>query len=261
MEQRKRTVLIVDDEHEALDYLAGLVDQREDLSLVLATTDGELAKSYAEKYHIDIAIVDLDLRTMEGYEIMEVLDKHTQIIVCTASENAGSQTIDNGALEFLNKPFGDNRFDRAVDRAIERLLLLEQQPSAVQSAVAKLPNKDRSAIYPIPWDEIVYIRSHSKMTTVFRKDGRVFQCGYMLRQIEQLMPPYYLRIHRCFLLNMHEIEYYSHRLPDRKVYLKMEYDSFWQSGTDPETKGEGGGKLPVGNTYHERLAIVLDLST
>lgn len=260
MVQAKRTVLIVDDEQQALDYLTRLVGERTDLSLVLATTNGVLAKSYAEQYGVDIAIVDLDLRTIEGYDIMDVLDKDTQIIVCTASENAGSDAIDEGALEFVIKPFDAARFNRAVDRAIEQLQLLEQRPVAHQPAIAKLPNTDRSAIYLIRWDEIVYIRSHSKVTTVFRRDGQVFRCGYMLRKIEEMMPASFLRIHRSFLLNLNETDYYSHRLPDRRVYIKAGYHSLWNTDEDPEMQGEKDGKLPVGDAYCDRLAKALGLN-
>lgn|GEM_PF-3488985 len=258
MVHAKRTVLAVDDEQQALDYLIRRIKAREDLSLVLATTDGELAKSYVEQYTVDIVIVDLDLRTIEGYDIMRVLDKHTQIIVCTASATEGSYAIDEGAVEFLSKPFGTERFNRAVDRAIGQLQLLEQRPPTKREEIVVLPNADRSAIYRIRWDEIVYIRSYGKVTMVFRNDGRVFRCGYMLRKMEEMMPASFLRIHRSFLLNINEIEYYSHRLPRRQVYVKRAYQTYWRDEKDPETKGELNGALPVGDTYHERLAAELE---
>src|SRR5690606_23375956 len=233
MERVKRTVVAIDDEGHALDFLERRIKERADLSLVLATVDGEKAKEYVERYHVDIVMVDLDLGSIHGYEIMAVLDHYTQIIVCTASATEGSNALDQGAVDFLEKPFGADRFNRAVDRAQERLRLLEQRPPVSREEVGMLPNADHSAVFRIRWDEIVYIRSHSKETSVFCTDGRVLICGVMLRQLEEWMPDYLVRVQRCFVLNIHEMESYSFRHKERWVLLKPLYQSYWQKETKP----------------------------
>lgn len=259
MKEKKWTVMAVDDEQDALDGLVRKVEKRDDLRLVLATTEGELARSLATQLTVDIALIDLDLRTMHGYEIMDILGVETQVIVCTGSDTLGSEALDHGAVDFLNKPTDGARFNRSINRAIEQHRLRNSLPAASPSGTVQLPNADRSAFYSIRWNDIVYVRANGKQSVVFRSDGRVLQCAYMLRQIEMLMPPTFVRIARFFLLNLDEMDHYHVRSADRKVVLKSKYVGFGGQGDDITTTWEKNGELPIGNAYLGGLAAKLGI--
>ncbi len=128
--ERRRTVLVVDDDRAIVDALQVMLTA--EAFDVLIAYDGEAAIDLAVAHHPDVIVLDLNLPGVDGYEVMRRLkampETHaTPIVVLTASElsRAKTKSLALGASEYLTKPLPRDKF-----LEILKGLLAEAQPHA-----------------------------------------------------------------------------------------------------------------------------------
>ncbi len=123
-----KTILIIEDEPQIRQFLRiSLEAQSYQVTIASNANDGiELAK----KQPIDLIILDLGLPDKDGYEVITAIRKYEQtpIIVLSvrASEDEKVRALDNGANDYVTKPFGISELMARV-RALIRLN--DNQPS------------------------------------------------------------------------------------------------------------------------------------
>src|ERR1700730_11764657 len=106
---RRPRVLIVDDEKDLLSLLAFLVEQAGLVPVVASDHQGAL-DAFARE-HPSVAVVDLNLRPRDGFEVLAELRRRSPklpILVLTsrAGEDDKVRALDTGADDYVVKPFG-----------------------------------------------------------------------------------------------------------------------------------------------------------
>jgi len=118
-----RTVLIVDDERDANDLMAGLVQARgfEPIQLF----EGAKAIDAVREHQPDVVLLDLMLPDVDGFEVCETLKKNREtnlvpIILVTALNDLNHRThgIRVGANGYLSKPFEPQHLYETIDQAM-----------------------------------------------------------------------------------------------------------------------------------------------
>jgi PAS domain S-box-containing protein len=105
----KKSILIADDDHGILDLLEEML-QREGYQVLLAQ-NGREAVDTAEKYPIDMAILDMKMPVMDGIEALKrikEIDRSIEILTMTAYadlESLKQTVVEYGAVDYLLKPF------------------------------------------------------------------------------------------------------------------------------------------------------------
>ena len=108
----KQTVLVIDDDDELRDYVAAIF---KDKYQVLEAADGEIGLSMIKRYLPDVIISDVVMPKLSGMDLCQIIKNDTQlshipIILLTGEkgENIHLKGIEEGAVDFLNKPFDKN---------------------------------------------------------------------------------------------------------------------------------------------------------
>ncbi|MGG3520390.1 response regulator transcription factor [Bacillus pseudomycoides] len=102
-----RTILIVDDEPEIIEILRLLLEM-EGFS-ILEARDGKSALNFIQKFKIDLAITDIMMPNINGYELIKIVRKEYKMPIIILS--AKNQEMDKimglglGADDFISKPF------------------------------------------------------------------------------------------------------------------------------------------------------------
>jgi two-component system LytT family response regulator len=117
----KLTTLIVDDEAPARDRLRHLLAGNELVELVGEARDGAEAIEAIERLSPDLVLLDIQMPVLDGFEVIEALDKPPAIIFVTAYDEYAIRAFEVNALDYLLKPFQQERLERAVARAHEEL--------------------------------------------------------------------------------------------------------------------------------------------
>jgi len=126
--------LSVDDEPLARERVADLAREQPDLSVIGECGDGEEALEVIRRERPDLVFLDIQMPGMDGLELVAKLGKEVTpaIIFVTAYDRFAIKAFEVHALDYLLKPFDDERFAAAMDRA--RAWLKRETPSEDLSA-------------------------------------------------------------------------------------------------------------------------------
>ena len=117
----KLRTLIVDDEAPARDRLHGLLAENELIDLVGEAKDGLEAVQMIEQTSPDLVLLDIQMPVLDGFGVIEALREPPAIIFVTAYDEYAIRAFEVNALDYLLKPFSQERLERAVQRAHEEL--------------------------------------------------------------------------------------------------------------------------------------------
>ena len=118
-------VLIVDDERLARMRLEDLLAKEPDVEIVGTARDGAAAVKAIRTLGPDLVFLDVQMPVMTGLDVLRQVGPHAMpaTILVTAFDQYALQAFDAAAVDYLVKPFGDERFEEAFRRARRRLVL------------------------------------------------------------------------------------------------------------------------------------------
>ncbi len=152
-ERQNCTLLIVDDNKDLTDYLAGALTDK--YKKILTAFDGEEALQICREAHPDVIVSDIQMPRMNGYELCKQVKEdleisHTPVVLLTARNDEESRIYGykNGADVYLTKPFEVNTLHTAIqsllrnrerirERYAEAGPMLQPQESTFSSADEK----------------------------------------------------------------------------------------------------------------------------
>jgi two-component system LytT family response regulator len=131
--------VIVDDEPLARTNIRILLGQHPEIEIAGESGSGEDAVEQIRRTEPDLVFLDVQMPECDGFDVLEMLGSKAppSVIFVTAHDEYALRAFEAGALDYLLKPFTDERFDRAVSRAKEKL----QQPRKVERITLKLGNQ------------------------------------------------------------------------------------------------------------------------
>lgn len=216
-----RTV-IVDDEPLARRRLQRFLQSASDVEIVAECGDGNAAVAAIREHEPDLVFLDVQMPSLNGFEVLNAvgMERMPVVIFVTAFDSFAVQAFEAQALDYLLKPFGEDRVAKALERARtfleggakrayqEHLAeLLRATGSGRNTARVLVRNADRVLVVEaaeIDWVEAYgdYVRLH------------VGQQAHLLRstltEMEQrLKPEGFARIHRSRLVNLDRIREFN----------------------------------------------------
>lgn len=117
----KFKVLIVDDELYARKGIRTLLAKDPDIEIVGECSDGRQAIDGITRLEPDIVFLDIQMPHKNGFEVLQSVDLERPpiLVFITAWDNYALKAFEVNALDYLLKPFSDDRFYKSVERAKE----------------------------------------------------------------------------------------------------------------------------------------------
>lgn len=184
----KITCIIIDDEETARRGLAALVSELGDLDLIGTCSNGVEAIDSIQALRPQLVFLDVQMPGISGFEVLSSIKKPwPQIIFTTAHDQFAIKAFDINAVDYLLKPFSDERFEEAVRRAMRKIEESKEPTTArdsVQSSSRHL--KESSSLAGESLDQ--------KNRLVIKADGSIYLIDFFsVRYIEAF--DYYIKIH------------------------------------------------------------------
>ena len=112
MKEQLIRVLIVDDEVLARRILKSLLKNRPDIELAGECRSGMEAVEMIQREKPDLVFLDIQMPEMNGFQVIEALkpEEIPEIIFVTAYDQFAVKAFDIHAIDYLLKPFDDERF-------------------------------------------------------------------------------------------------------------------------------------------------------
>ncbi len=206
-------VLIVDDEELArvriLKYLAA---KHPELT-VFEAEDGVDGLELIRREKPDFVFLDIEMPGLGGFDMLRQLEAPAfHVIFQTAYDQFAIKAFDANALDYLLKPFTDERLEQALAKALKRTSPAQPGLAALAPALAQAERYlerfivsagSRSRV--IEADEILYFLSESHVTRVVLGDID-FSYDHSLNNLEEnLDPKQFIRLHRNSIVRLREI--------------------------------------------------------
>jgi two-component system LytT family response regulator len=205
---------LVDDEPLARASLRVLLDREPDFEVVGEAASADEARRKLSEIGPDVVFVDVCLGESEGFDALDAARPHTLIVFVTAFEHYARRAFDARALDYLLKPFDDERFAQTLDRVRARArerrahdlvsLLAEgaAAPADATPRAGRLALREGEEITLVAPDEVEWVRADDYYVTL-RARGKTFLLRQSLRALEaKLDARSFVRVHRSALVHV-----------------------------------------------------------
>jgi two-component system LytT family response regulator len=244
-------VVVVDDEPPARAVLREYLRRHPGVEIVAECGNGFDAVKAVTELSPDLLFLDVQMPKLDGFEVLELLGREVPVIFVTAYDQYAIRAFEVHAVDYLLKPFGEERFSEALDRARERLLVrgasdaidveaLVGSARPRQGPLERVLIRNGAQVHVIPVERLDYVEAQDDYVC-FKADGKQYLKDQTLAAVEaSLDPARFVRIHRSYLLNIE-------RIARVELYAKDSRIAILRDGT----------KLPVSRAGYARLAKLL----
>lgn len=225
--------IIVDDEHIAHDIIKGYCDLLPTMELKKHCYDAIEALEYLNKHQVDLIFLDLNMPKLKGFEFLKTLASSPKVIVTTAYKEFALEGYELNIVDYLLKPFGFERFLKAVNKVIGT-----PQNTQIQN-VTKNNTENTSSIFlrsnkkyiQVTLDTIQYIEAAGNYTKIITTNNTVTIREKISNVLQSLPESDFLQVHKSFAVTKKYINSIEgnrifigdHSIPIGKMY-KMNID-------------------------------------
>jgi two-component system, LytTR family, response regulator len=243
-------VVIIDDEMLARSIVKEYLLQHPQLQLMQECSDGFEGLKAVQQHQPDLIFLDIQMPKINGFEMLELIEQPPAIIFTTAFDEYAIKAFEAHAIDYLLKPFDQERFDKAIakwsdqktvspEKSTQDLLeTASQSPAQSQRVVVK----NGSKIKIIPAHDIFYLEAADDYVKIHTQEGYFLKNKTMSHFEQVLDKQQFVRGHRSYIVNVQQITRIDPYEKDGHVAILR-----------------SGAKVPVSRGGYGRLKSVLGL--
>jgi two-component system response regulator LytT len=218
----KIKVMIAEDERLAREELEYMLSTIEDISLCPSATNGkELLNGY-EEYLPDVVFLDIQMPELEGTAVAKYLlaNKSSPLVVfTTAYDEYAVEAFRLNAIDYLLKPFSQERLEEALTRVRKQLAMLgndkhteqhsqehEKKQVSKGAKMSKMLLDDGERFIVIDPKSVYYLMRDDRVVQIYTAD-KVYSSKLTLQELEEKLSSFnFFRCHRGYLVNLNYIQ-------------------------------------------------------
>ena len=204
-------VLIVEDNHEDMEYCVSLLDKMDIDINVIAVDTGRKAMDMLLENDVDIAFIDIhlpdcsglklagDIRKIEKYQLLSI------VFITVEADHQLEAYKEFHCYDYITKPFSAEQFYGAVDLLFTGL---DRQKKGTLDNEAKKVTivRSRDGKFPVEKEKILFAKSSGKTVDLFMTDRVIVDVRMKMAElIFQLNDPMFIRCHKSFAVNIKNI--------------------------------------------------------
>lgn len=222
------TAIALDDEPLALQIVQTFCNRNNEVDLKHTFTEPAAALAYLEEHPVDLIFLDINMPGMSGIEFYKQSGEQAMVIFTTAYSEYAVEGFNLKAVDYLLKPFDEQRFRQAVEKANAQRDMAAGKPKAAADLLIRADYSVRK----IPIDTIRYIESLDNYLKIHIENARPVVARMSMKGIiEKLPAEEFMRVHRSYIIPMSRIT----SVRNKTIYL-------------------GETEIPVGFNYTEQVA-------
>lgn len=209
-------VLIADDEAVARKGLRAVLASEPDLAIVGEAATGEETEALLRSTRADVLILDIQMPQKTGLDVVAGVDpaELPLVIFVTAHDEHAIRAFELHALDYLVKPYREDRLREAIGRARAlldwgRLGQFRRQVGAWVAAQPAYPSRirveDKERIRFIPTRDIQWVEAQDYCVRLHLASERILRRGTLKQFLRTLDPAHFVRVHRSAALNIRHV--------------------------------------------------------
>jgi len=238
--------LIIDDEPLARSIVREYLESHAEICVVQECGDGFEGFKAIQQHKPDLIFLDVQMPKINGFEMLELVEQPPAIIFTTAFDEFAIRAFERHAIDYLLKPFSQERFDKALAKWKEQQGSGPAHDIMLNTAAQNAPQNQRvivkngTHIKIIPVDDIHYLEAADDYVKIYTREGSFLKNRTMTHFSQVLDPTVFVRVHRSYIVNI--------KLITRLDPLEKEsYQAMLTSGA----------RIPVSRSGYPKLKSVL----
>jgi len=212
----KINAMIVDDEEPARAVIVKYLEAHPEISIQNECANSLEAIKIIQEQKPDLLFLDVQMPKVNGFEMLELLEKKPVIIFSTAYDQFALQAFEASAADYLLKPYSRERFSQAVTRAkiflqnkieytetVNRLIANRDQ---TQEYLQRVVVKDGAEIQIIQVADIIWLEAQDDYVMIHTAKHNCLKQKTMKFYEEHLPPNEFIRIHRSHIVRIAAIK-------------------------------------------------------
>lgn len=218
----KIRVVIIDDERLARDILKNYIREHDNIELVAECENGFKGIKAINELNPDLVFLDIQMPKITGFEMLELIEKKPLIIFTTAYDQYAIKAFEVNATDYLLKPFAYDRFDEALQKALNQLNTGHDTEKKIDDLISHVDQstehldrvvvKTNQKINIIPVADIIYLEAQDDYVQIVTNSSKYLKQKTMKYFEQHLEPNNFVRIHRSYiaaLTHINEIELFE----------------------------------------------------
>lgn len=216
----KYKVLIVDDEPLARRSIRKFLKAFPEFEIAAECGDGEAAVTAIRARRPELVFLDIQMPEMDGFQVIRAIGVENMpvTIFVTAYDRYALQAFDAQALDYLLKPFPEERFrtallrakrslDRESDRpATAQLSQLLEQVARQQDYAERIPVPHKGRFVFLKVQDLDWIEAEGNYLQLHSNGASHLLRGNMNDMEKKLNPAKFMRIHRSTIVNLEKVK-------------------------------------------------------
>ena len=189
-----------------------------ELEIIASVEDGAAALEALEDRAPDFMFLDIQMPEMTGVEVARHVGNRAHVVFVTAYDQYAIQAFETGAVDYILKPYSDERLAVSVERLKQKLA---SPPPDLQAIVSQLATQLRGGagkeklqwikasfgqnLRLIPVADVLFFQSDEKYTRVVTAEAEALIKTPIRELLDGLDPEVFWQIHRSTLINVNAI--------------------------------------------------------
>jgi two-component system LytT family response regulator len=239
--------LIVDDEPAARRVLRTMLARHQHLFVSIAeASNGVDAVALINSEKPDLVFMDIQMPGFTGFEVLQQLSFHPNIIFTTAYEEYALKAFETFSVDYLLKPIRQERLDIAIQKwqqfgrlgsaSYADLRLMTQQLSQKKPSAFPIRLGDRILLFR--YETISHFEAADKYVEMITVEGKKYLTDHTLNELMQRLPDNFIRVQKSFIINKDKIREVHKHFNGRFVMVMDDRE---------------GSRLISGLTYYEAI--------
>lgn len=202
-------VLIIDDEPLARSIVRAFLEEKTGYEIIGECANGYEGLKSIDALKPDLIFLDIQMPKINGFEMLELVDEPISVIFTTAFDEYAFKAFETSAVDYLLKPFSEERFDQALTKWKNTQRI---EPAKAFGDIQKQPDdhlriviKDGSSIKIIPIQDVMYLEAYDDYVKVHTAEKKHLKKKTLTYYEKTLDRRQFVRIHRSYILNLNEL--------------------------------------------------------
>lgn len=211
----KISCIVVDDEQLARQFVIEYLEDFDQVEIIAESGKASEAIKLIDEKKPDLIFLDVQMPGQDGFEVLEKISHEPFVIFCTAYDKYAIRAFEKNTIDYLLKPLDKNRFDKAVNKAIDRIknndknferLIEEITQHQSQSFTANLFVQKTEKLVNLPVQNIISLEASGDYTIISTANDQFVSSSGITKLATRLDPLIFIRIHRSTIININHLQ-------------------------------------------------------
>ncbi len=235
--------ILIDDEPLSREIVKSYLKVFPEVSVVEECNDGFEGIKAIMQHKPDLIFLDIQMPKINGFEMLELVEDAPAVIFITAFDEYAIRAFEANAIDYLLKPFPEDRFAVAINKFLEKNISSVPATQQLLEAMSKTPGQQQRIVVKtgnkvkiIPLHEVHYLEADDDYVKIVTTEGQFLKNKTMQFYENMLDPQLFVRVHRSHIIQLNQITKID-------PYQKESHLATLRSGKQIPVSKTGYGKL------------------